>query len=222
MEEELRIGWKWDTEERWHFHVTNKQALWKMLNDRQLSIRGLYDALQVNEDWLEVKEGEKRPHNYEMFYYLFKKYKSNYRKLKPPILYRLAVMRVLIICIALYKEDTAYTERMGGAVEYIIDHAEDWEGKSKEDRLLLLRDLKQWWEEEDWRARTKGIIGYIFDFIIDQYEHEPFVEKSINFWVDSILLNKSKWNRCEGWFNPEKWYPRGKGQVNYLVHGRTC
>jgi hypothetical protein len=216
----LRLGWLWDTPERWHWNKTTKSHIKNMIKERRFDLKTLYHLLEVNEDWLEVKEGEKAPVNYSMLHFIYKRYMGVYRKFKPPLLWRLGIKKLLIVFLTAYKEDTAYCERIGGCIQYIIDNKEVWAARDKESRLLAMQDLKLWWSEEDWRIYSHDFIEFMFDTLIEQYESEEFVRKTVDFWIENILINAEKWNRANRYFNPTSWYPRGKGSVNFLVHGK--
>lgn len=216
----LRIGWSWGTEDGWLLHRTIKDSLWKVLESDHIDIKTLIAILKVKDEWIEIRKGDKIPVNYPLFLFIWKNYKKVYRKLNPPLLYRLGINKVGVLILVLFKEDSAYTERFGGIAQQIIDHPEDWPKDDKETRLLALKDLKLWWMEEDWRSRRKDKIAKIFDWVIEHYDKEPFIQKSIDYVIDSLLANATKWDRAHGFFSPEKWYPRGKGPINYIVHGR--
>jgi len=103
-----------------------------------------------------------------------------------------------------------------GAIQYLIDHEEDW----KRNPEKTLENLRDWWYKEDWRERGKPNLLKLVNKIIDLYKNEMFVRLTINFFVGNIILNKDKWQSPEGCYDPKYWYPRGKGQINYIVHGR--
>jgi hypothetical protein len=219
-DQKLRIGWSWGSPDGWILHRNIKDRIWDMLNGGKFDLKTLISFLSVKEEWLEIRENDKVPINYHLLLFIWDNYKSKYKTFKPPILYRLGVNKLGIIILTLYREDSAYTERIGGAIQYIMDHEEDWPKGDKEARIMALQDLKQWWWEEDWRERGKDRLAMIFDFIIDQYEKEPFVTLTIDYWINNLLANKKNWDNAQGWFKPECWYPRKKGIINYIVHGR--
>lgn len=216
---QLRIGWLWNTPEKFHFHWVVKSLFRDQLSSGNIDFKTINAVLKIDESWIQTRDGEACPVNYPMFLFIWNRYMKHYRKLKPPLLYRLVIKKIGIFVLTLYKEDVAYTSRLGGMVEYILENSEEW--AVKEDRLLLIKDLYAWWEEEDWRAYSKTFIRGAFEWIIKHY-NEPFVRNSIDFWLDNILANKSNWHDGGGFFSPEKWYPRGSGQVNYIVHGRQA
>jgi hypothetical protein len=140
------------------------------------------------------------------------------------VIYRLGIKKVGIIFLTLYREDSAYTERFGGFIQYIIDHRKEWIG-DKAKRLEFLRNLRNWWYVEDWRSRGKDELARFFDWDFDLYDTEPFVTESIDYFIDNLLLNSGSWDRVldpkgVSYFSPAKWYPRGKGTINYLCHNR--
>jgi len=224
-ERPLELGWLWNTPDRWAFHVTSKRVIWNMLeqNNGELDFKLLYKLLEVKESWLDIKPEYKVAPNYPLIKFIRDRYMDNYRKMKPPLKYRLGINKVGILLCTLYKEDTAYIGRIGGSIQYILDNHEDWiAAKTKEDRLLLLEDLYNWWKENDWRKRTYQLIDRIFKWVLKHYDEEPFIEASVNFVIYLLIANKDKWNRCDGKiFEPENWYPRGSGTINYIVHNRV-
>jgi hypothetical protein len=219
-EKKLRIGWSWATPDGWILHRDIKDKLWTVLSAESFDVKALFALLTVKEEWIEIRPEDKIPINYHLYLYIWKRYKMVYRQFKPPLKYRLGINKVGIFILTLYREDSAYCERFGGITQYIIDHAEDWPEDDKEARLLALQDLKNWWYEEDWRARGKDKIAKIFDWVIENYESDEFIRMTVDFWVNHFIANKEKWNRGNGYFEPDHWYPRAKGPVNYLVHGR--
>lgn len=134
--------------------------------------------------------------------------------------------------IALYRLDSAYFERIGGILTFILIHHKEWVGKNKADRVKFLKILRNWWNEKDMRERYKDLFRNFFDYVIDCYEKREFYTKSIDFLMDWHIAhgvgkpgeeNKDVWlvpNDQNGLqiFDPANWYPRGKGQVNYLLH----
>jgi hypothetical protein len=217
---QLRIGWLWNTPEKFNFHWVVKDILRKQLTAKNIDLKLIYEMMKVNRSWIEVRDGEVCPANYPMLLFIWKRYIAQYRKFKPPLLYRLAIEKLGIVALTLFKEDVAYTSRMGGVIQYIYENEEEW--KIKENRPLLLRDLLAWWEEEDWREYSKDFLRGAFEFIIEKYDTEPFVQKTVDYWIDNLLANKKNWYDGDGFFTPEKWYPRGTGQINYIVHGRKA
>lgn len=217
----LRIGWSWGSDDGWILHRNIKDGLWGCLNeDGGINLLPIFKIIaSVKESWLDVRPGDKVPPNYKLFKYLFDNYKKIYRNLKPSIIYRVGIIRVMILVLTLFKEDSAYTERLGGLSQYILDHSDDWVKGDIEARLLALEDLKLWWYEEDWRARQKDTFAKLFDWVIEKYETDEFIRNTVDFWIDGIIINKSNWI-YDDFFTPIRWYPRGKGQCNYLCHGR--
>jgi hypothetical protein len=216
----LRIGWSWGSPDGWILHRDNKDPLWQMLEGGKFDLKIVISILKVKEEWLEIRDTDNIPINFRLLLFVWNHYKTVYKKMKPSILYRLGVNRLGILILTLYREDSAYTERIGGAIQYILEHEEDWPKGDKEARLLALQDLKQWWWEEEWRQRGKERLALVFDFLIEQYEKDPFVQHTIDFWVDNLIGNKKNWDDGNGYFKPESWYPRQKGIINFLVHAR--
>lgn len=216
----LRLGWLWASPDQWMLHRTTKDGLWGLLNTDEFHVTDIFKLLIVKEEWIEIRDTDKVPMNYPLLLFAWGHYLKIYRKMNPSLVWRLGVKKLGIFILTLYKEDSAYVERIGGAIEYIIDHKEDWPRGNKQVRLMALQDLRDWWFEEDWRTRGKDKLLRLFNKVIDLYDNDEFVRKSIDYFVDTMIVNAEKWDRANGFFRPEKWYPRGKGQVNYIVHGR--
>lgn len=219
----LRIGWSWGTPDGWQLHRVIKDALWESLESGNINFSTIVGILAIKEDWLDVKDGDKIPVNYPMLIALWKHFLKEYKKFKPPILFRLGIKKIGIFILTLFKEDSAYTERFGGFAQYIITHRAAFP-RNKVIRLASLKKMKEWWYTEDWRDRGKDKLAKIWDYVINEYDKTPFVTSTIDFFIDSLLLNADKWNFAVengvSYFDPVKWYPRGKGQINYICHGR--
>lgn len=221
VERKLRLGWLWANKDQWMFHRTTKDGLWSALNtDGDFKVTDLIGLLQVKEEWTEIRPEDKIPVNYPLLLFAWKEYLKRYRQLKPPLIWRLGIKKVGIFVLTLYKEDSAYCERIGGMIQYIIENKDDWPRGDKATRLLALNDLRDWWYEEDWRARGKNNLLRLANKVIDLYEHDDFIRRTVDYFIDVMIANESKWITADGFFQPERWYPRGKGQVNYLCHGR--
>lgn len=212
-----RIGWKWDNPERFRFHWDTKDQLRQQLSSGKVNLTTLYKMLWVDESWIRVKDGESQPPNFQLFVYIYDRYMEKMRTFRPSFIYRMLTNKILIVLLTLIREDTAYTSRICGTIEHIYEQSEAW--NVKQNRLQLIVELRDWWDKEDWRAYSKVFIRGAFDWIIKHYTTDKFVRASVDFWLDNLLVNKKNWDHDDN-FDPTRWYPRGIGQVNYLVHGR--
>jgi hypothetical protein len=212
-----RIGWKWDNPERFRFHWDTKDQLRKQLSSGKVDITTLYKMLWVDESWIRVKDGESEPPNFQLFVFIYDGYMKKMKSFRPSFIYRMLTNKVLIVFLTMIREDTAYTSRVCGTIEHIYEQSEAWKNKSNRPRLL--RELRDWWEEEDWREYSKVFIRGAFEWIIKKYTTDKFIRASIDHWIDNILVNKDQWDSDPD-FDVTHWYPRGTGQMNYLVHGR--
>lgn len=217
----LRIGWMWATKDQWLLHRTTKDALWAILRKDDFSVGDFIKALCVKEEWIEIQPEDKIPVNYPLYLSLWKHYLKVYTKMDPPLLYRMGIRRIGTFILTLLKEDSAYIERLGGVTQMIIRNPQMWP-KNKQVRIESMKQLRDWWYREDWRERGKDKLYRLVTRIIDLYETEPFVTRTIDWFIDNLLLNADKWNYANGFFEPANWYPRGKGQINYIVHGRKA
>jgi hypothetical protein len=224
----LRLGWLWDTDARHDFHIKSKGALYQQMAEGDINWTTLSSLLMVDKNWIEIKPNEKIPLNYHMLRSVSDRYISAHTKFKPsltdPIAYakytamRAAIPKLRILFLAMYKDDIAYTSRFGGCIQYIFDHPEDF---AKPDKLPAIQSLYTWWEEEDWRPRTKPIIRFMFDKLIKYYTQDNFVKQSIDFIINELLTHRAEWQNPNGILNPPSWYPRGQGGINFVLHGRT-
>jgi hypothetical protein len=215
----MSIGWKWNTPDGWMFHKKDKLEFWRVLGEKRFSLEMAAKLLEVKESWIERKEGDVCPPNFFLLKSIIDRYLESCADFKPPLLYRLAVHKIGIMVLALYLEDTAYMERLGGMLQHILDRTEQWDQAGPGCRAAQLEELRDWWHTEEWRQRYKEQITFLFNWIIEHYQKDPFIQKSIDFGIDCLLLNKENWQQADRIFNPKNWYPRGKGQVNYLCHG---
>ena len=217
----MDIGVTWDTPDGWLLHRANKLPIWKALYERRFGLKLLAQIIMIKESWIELKIGHAYPPNYPLLKFIRDGYQRNSRGFGGTALHRTAVNKAGILLLTLYKEDSAYTERLGGMMQHILDNAENWRSASKENRVLLLRELRDWWYAEDWRQRFKDRVTFMIDWVIERYERDPFITHSLNYVIDMLLANKNNWEQADDVFRPESWYPRGKGQINYICHGRA-
>jgi len=219
----FRVGWMWFTEDQWLFNRTTKDAMWKVLESDKFKLYDLMKVIRVKDDWLDLDRDTPIPVNYDLLLFIWNNYMRIHKNFKPPVFYRPFIKSIGIFVLVLYREDTAYIERFGGMIDHILyDRYDMWAKRDKKSRIEAMCELRDWWYKEDWRLRGKDKLLRLFNMIIDKYDKEPFVRMSIDYIIDMLLANKSRWNRADGLFRPETWFPRGKGQINYIVHGRLA
>ena len=218
----LGIGIHWDTPDGWLLHRVNKRPIWIALRERRFSLKLLAEIMMVKESWIELKIGSAYPPNYPLLKFVRDSYQKNASSFGGSLLFRAAAGKAGILLLTLYKEDTAYAERIGGMIQNILDNAAAWQPASIENRTARLKELRNWWYTEDWRQRFKDRLAYMMDWIIEGYEKDPFITRSLDYVIDLLLANQDKWVEADKVFRPCFWYPRGRGHINYLCHGRIA
>jgi len=207
------------TGDGWNFHGKDKTLIrdFFALEGKPSAFKVL-KMLTLKKEWLK-DDGEGNPENF----LLLMKLKDDYfaevksRKIRVPMLENMVLEKAWDFLLTLYRQDSAYFERIGGVITYIITNEKLWT-KDVEARRAFIRGIKAWWKVNDMRPRARDIIEYIFDYIIRKYETEPFYTRSIDFVIDWIIAHKAEWVMHQ-FYSPDWWYPKGKGQVNWMIHG---
>ena len=187
-----RLGNKFDTPTTWNFHNVSKGVLKRFLDSQTKDIEILSD-LTVEQDWLEPEPSpkgmEKEPYNVDIIKLGIAEYRKQIKlgNIKVPLKYLPFYNKVIDECLALYIQDSAYYERLGGMVTFLIKNQARWKGKDKATRDKLLVDLYNWWRQNDIRDYSKGWIDSGFVYMVKGYRDEPFFEQSINFLGDYLI-----------------------------------
>lgn len=213
----MAIGPGWHTEEGWKFHVDTKSTLRKWVDDT--SNFNILRALTVDEKWIYPKQEDLIPANYTLLLRIFQEYNKIYTTFKPSLVERLIAPKFGITVLTLYKEDSAYLERIGGVITCMLDERNYKEFDNEETRYNALVGLHEWWKRNDKRPRSLKWVGAIWEEFLSQYQTNEFVKTSADFIIDSLLDNRDNWEYMER-FNPNMWYPYGSGPVNFIIHGR--
>ncbi len=227
------------------FHIKDKDLIRTVIADPQpISIRqklALLNDIVIRKAWMEkTQPGEVDPDNYGLLVRLKEDYLKWLadNKIKVPTFIGVNFEDKLDWILTLFRQDSAYFERMGGIITFMLINSEPryqcvkegildsemqvtrnvWTN-NKKDRLEGLQMTRKWWSDWDLRDRTKVMIGTIFDYLIYEYQHVEFFTRSIDFMIDWMLEHKKEW-KVVTMYDPRQWYARGKGQINYLVHGR--
>jgi hypothetical protein len=215
----MRVNNKWTTDENAYiFHVQNKnlmrEAIAEKGNCKKLAI--LKD-LVIELKWVNNENNEGDPANMELIRQLWASYYAWAKKEGIPLFELPFLEKAGMKVVALYRQDSAYFERMGGIMFYFIYNMQRWKGKGKSARLQVLKDARDWWYEEDKRERTRNWIDNIWGCMISGYQKRPFWEKSINFIIDWIIDHKDQLVYDPN-YDPRKWFGREKGKLNMGVH----
>jgi len=203
----------------YNFHIKDKDLIRQVLVDpKPMTIRLLHQ-LVLKKSWIE-NEGEGSPEGFDYLKTMYSEYEKwlKEKHLKIPTVERLVYKKAWCFVLALFRQDSAYYERIGGMVTFIQYQKEKW-GTTKEDHLKFLVMMKFWWNENDLRDRTRWMIAAIFDYLIAKYQKTLFYTQSIDWCINYLIDHKEEWKLVPN-YDPSNWYPKGKGQINWLVHGR--
>lgn len=213
-----RVNNKWENEESWTFHITNKNLMRDIImSDDDEDVKRLSD-IQLKDEWL-VNQGEGDPPNMAFIRNTWDKYWEYTQKKGIPIFERLWLERSGRFVVSLYRQDSAYAERIGGVIQWIIYNEKSWKKcRNKKQRIEFIRDCMEWWNENDQRDRTRTWIQRIWDKVLVWYEKKEFWEHSINFLINYVVEHKGEWQSNQ-MYDPAVWFPRGRGQINNFVHG---
>ena len=213
-----RVNNKWENEESWNFHIDNKNLMREVImsdNDEDLK---RIATIVWNDNWL-VNNGEGDPPNMDFVRRLWGDYWTYVQKRGIPLSERLWLEIGGKKIVALYRQDSAYAERIGGVVNWFIYNEKAWKrARNKKQRLEVLHDCMEWWNENDTRDRTRGWIQSCWNKVLRWYEKKEFWEHSIVFLINWVLEHKGEWQPNQ-MYDPKVWFPRGRGQINNFIHG---
>lgn len=205
----------------WNFHIASKDKLREMINndpEADGSLLELIKELTFDKRLARTTEDGEQPILNEIFFLkLIEDYNLKFSSYKPPVIIRLIKDKVSDFIIALYRVDSAYYERIGGIVSYIVVNKHKFSSLDS-DYSSELNSIYEWWSTNERRRRTRSWIDWIFRFLIKKYNSEEFYKKSINHVLHWIALNAQNWLIDER-FNPEKWFGAGRGTLQDYVYG---
>ncbi len=215
----IKINNKWVTPTDWLYHIENKNVIREPATKETCEFEDLavLEKLQVDDKWL-VNDGEGDPPNMDFIRRLWADYWEAAQRKGIPLLERPFIEKWGKKIVSLFRQDSAYSERMGGLIIWFIYNAARWKGKGKKQRLQVLRDAHDWWDVEDYRERTKVWIEWYWKITLKGYEKREFWEWSINFIIDWIVQHKDEFGN-QPMYDPKVWFPRGRGQANTIIHG---
>ena len=213
-----RVNNKWENEEAWNFHITNKNLMREVITStNEEDLKKIAD-ITWNEKWL-VNDGEGDPPNMDFIRRLWSAYWEYAQKKGIPIFERIWLERGGKKVVALYRQDSAYAERIGGVIQWLVYNKKTWKKcRNKKQRVEFLRDCMDWWNENDTRDRTRGWIQAMWDKGLAWYDKKEFWEHSANFMINWVMDHEKEWQPNQ-MYDPKVWFPRGRGQINNFVHG---
>jgi hypothetical protein len=205
------------------FHIQDKDKLRQMVDSDPDCNGGeslkFFLKLMFNKKLARTTEPDEEPVPNEKFIItMIEDYNKNFKKYGPGIVEKRILERAEDFFIALYRVDSAYTERMGGIISYLIAHHVSNCNSLNGDYIDALIDTHEWWKESDFRERSFAWIDWGFKFAIKKYRTNKFYKKSINHMLLFINLNKRNWAYLII-FDPKNWYPFGRGMECNLING---
>jgi len=215
----MKVNNKWTVdEEAYNLHVTSKNLMREAVSEKgNCKKLALLKDLTVNLAWINNENNEGDPPNMDLMRVLWKDYWEYAQKTGIPLFERPFLEKGGLQLLALFRQDSAYFERIGGVMFYFIYNAQRWKGRGKSARLQVLKDARDWWNEEDKRDRTRDWIGNLWDCVISGYQKREFWTKSIDFIIDWIIEHKDQL-QYDPAYDPRKWFGRDKGSLNMKVH----
>ena len=215
---------KWySDDDSFQFHIENKDRLREILMSENCKELKLIKDIIVNKNWLYKTEENERDlfPNTDFIRKLAEEYIKYSKTIRVPPVIKLKLDDMVMYIAALYRWDSAYMERGGGVIQFIYYNKAHWIGKTKDEKVKFLKAVRDWWNKCDERDRTREWLMNLFNCMIKRYEKQEFWYKSINWVFDYIIEHESEWEKS-GQFDPVVWFPKGRGQINNLVHaGRS-
>lgn len=213
-----RVSNKWENEVSWNYHITSKNIMREVIESDDDKDLERLNEINFDEN-LNCDGGEGDPPNMDYIRKGWAEYYAYAEKKGIPLLTRPWLKRAGDWIVSLYRQDSAYAERIGGIINYVIFNEKAWKKcRNKKQRLEFLTDTRDWWNENDARDRTRGWIMKMWNRVLRWYEKDEFWEQSVNFLINWALDHKSKWQPHQ-MYDPKVWFPAGRGSVNNAVHG---
>lgn len=215
----MKIGGLWDTDIAWNLHIESKNTFRKMIAEdpdaKGSSLRILREM--VFDDRLAYEKTDKLVLNEAFLYNLTVDYKAAYKKYKPGIIEKQLMEKMINFILAIYRNDSAYFERIGGVVSFIVHNHQRFNNMEGDyyDELIRIRD---WWDANDQRERTRSWIMWVFNFAINKYKKDKFYKKSINHALYWIHLNAKLWKHNPN-YHPDYWFGKKKGKQVMELYG---
>lgn len=215
------IGGRWDNDTGWEFHSVTKNYIRKFL-EGSLNEEA-FENLKIESWWYmgptkkNIEDGYTDPCNVTVYKKIIKNYISavKSKKIKVPLKYT-AYKQLLYFTLSLYVQDMIYYERFGGIMASIIRELQEEKYTNKE----IVEHAYQWYLREEVRNYGKQWMSSAFERIINGYDTNIFYQQSIDFLLGEIKIHADKFE-YSGHFNPERWFPRGRGQLVFMIEGRA-
>jgi len=215
----MKIGGLWNDDVSWNFHITAKNKFrqviaedpechgssLKLLREIVFDPRLIYedsDTLVLNEMFLRK---------------LREDYLAAYMSYEPGLIEKQITENMVNFVLALYRNDTAYFERIGGVISFIAKNHERFNDINGDYYNELIR-IRDWWDANDYRERTRPWIRWVFNLVINKYKRNKFYRKSVNHALYWIHLNAALWKHNPN-YHPDYWFGKKKGRQVMELYG---
>lgn len=224
---------KWIDKEAYLFHIDTKNQLREIIEydeDKVGTLLDKLDELPVNEQWAKCEPGDGGFVKGEDFLLaMLNNFKQMQKKYIDGLYDNDKVKQEKVIAgankagtmaLAVYRNDSAYFERLGGMVSFLVNNIEKLKKIQNVDQehSAILEGLHRWWKTHDKRLRSKIWIDGAFKIIIKKYKTDMFYRRSINMCLIFIANNGSRWVD-DTTFNPENWFPKRRGKLANALYG---
>jgi len=214
----MKVNNKWTVDEQAYiFHIQNKNLIRDAIATENCHKLKILKDLVINDAWYTNENNEGDPSNMDAYRTLWKEYWDWAVKEGIPPFESLFLEKAGKKVLSLIRQDSAFSERIGGVLFFFIYNMYGWKGKSKKERLQMLRNARDWWNAEDRRDRTRPWIMAIWNCVIRGYEKREFWRKSVDFVIDWVINNREKFV-FDPMYDPQNWFGRKKGILNLKVH----
>jgi len=219
-----QVGNRWDNDEGWEFHNLAKNCIRGYLTG-ELNEKA-FDNLKVQEWWYEglteedIKNGKTEPANVDLLKTIIKEYIAAVEagKIKVPLKYKM-YKALLYFALSLYVQDSAYYERFGGIITFLIfeleKHSTDHKGNKE-----IIAAAYMWYQRSETRKYGTQWMNGAFEKMIAGYGKNRFYTQSLDVFLDSMRVHRKEFLYSER-FNPDNWFPKGRGQISWLLEWRT-
>ena len=221
---------RWEKAESFLFHITTKDKIREIIECDENKTGELIDKLSdlpVNERWAQCEPGDGGFVKGEDFIQaMFSNYKENadkYLKDAPTEKrerIKSGVLKGGNMAIAVYRNDSAYFERLGGMITFLVNNVDRLKKIKNVDQehAAIIEGLHRWWAKNDKRLRSRIWIDGAFRIALKKYKTDMFYRRVINMCFIFIANNAEHWKDDET-FNPENWFPKKRGKFCNAMFG---
>lgn len=219
----MQLPCRWNNKEGWDFHIKDKNIMRDRIAEfedgKEINLLELAKMIFLRQ-WMD-DDGEGNPPNYNWIKEVLEEiqYKVENGEFHPGLIERKIYLKIIFSVLTLFKQDSAYQERMGGWLTVTALDPSKWlECKDKEERIEYFNKLYKWWDKNDKRERTRNMIGSTIKLFINQYSSSPFVEEATNYFYQRFCEHRGEW-QIVNFYDPKLWYPVGRGSIQNAILG---